>query len=438
MKIISSFLFCFLLGLQLLAQEQKLSIVFPPTQASVEEKQKSDLGLIASRLMEGETIMLYPLAYDSLNDRYTFSSLAKQQAQALSNYATSIGFEALGLPRNFPSSYSGYSVGVILRYSFPSKTPALSETCPRFSTLFPIKPSQFFDINPLRDTFIFGAEGTKLHFRPNCILTKKTVRIELKEYYQLGDYLKAGLGTVSNGKMLQSGGSIYLNATEKEGAKKQVQVNPSLGIEVDFTLGKSDPEMQVFIKDPRINTSMNWILPSKRTVRESWEMTETVLDHEGKIISEKTYHSKEEWEAHQKEEKEKELKRKKAEEDKRKTISSMDSKLELFQLGYINCDKFYNETTMPLALMADANYQAQYYLIYTDIRGVMRGDVAANKVTFGSVAQNRDAYLIAVSYVGSQAYFFKCLVGKGGKLSQKIALKPVDESFLNTELAALK
>jgi hypothetical protein len=93
---------------------------------------------------------------------------------------------------------------------------------------------------------------------------------------------------------------------------------------------------------------------------------------------------------------------------------------------------------MPLMVLADSKYNAQYYVVYSDIRGVMKGETNAGSVNFGSVAKNREAVLIAVSIVDKQAYFFKCKLGPGGKLEKKIALSPVEDNFLNQELALLK
>ncbi|MFM6983869.1 MAG: hypothetical protein ACKOXF_07035 [Chitinophagaceae bacterium] len=239
-------------------------------------------------------------------------------------------------------------------------------------------------------------------------------------------------------KMLQTGGSLYLNATENDASKKTVKIQPQIGVQVDFTIGKSDTSMQVFIKDPAKPNQLNWILPNRRVSKTSWEITETVLDADGNIVSEETFHSKEAWDKHL-EEKEKERKAiAKAAEIKAETSKKMDSKLKIYDLGYINCDKFYDEPTMPLIVTADNKYNAQYYLVYTDIRGVMKGEPNAGSVHFGSVAKNREAILIAVSIVDKQSYFFKCKLGAGGKLEQKIALNPVDENLLNQELAVLK
>ena len=422
----------------LFAQEQKYNIVFKPEQTAMGEQQKKELNFIASRLMEGESVLLYPLAYDSLVDVYKFTSQAKLQAQAISEYANSIGFVTTGFPHNFPSGYSGMSVGIVLKFTKPIDPSTLANNGAKGQGLFPEKPSQYFLINPLKDTLIVGKEGTRLLFKAGCLLSTKKVQIELKEYYQLGDYIKSALPTVSNGQMLQTGGSIYLDARENDANKKQVKINPQIGVQVDFTLGKNDADMQVFIKDPRTPNALNWILPSRRVTRESWEITETVLDADGKVVSEQKFNSKEEWDKHLEEKERKKKEMAKAAEIKETTRQKMDSKLQIYDLGYINCDKFYNEPTLPLIVAADAKYNAQYYVVYTDIRGVLKGESHNGTVTFGSLAKNREAVLIAVSFVDKQAYFFKCKIGIGGKLEQKIALSPMEESALNQELALLK
>ena len=413
------------------AQDNKYNIVFKPDQTTLEESQKNEINFIASRLMEGESIMLYPLAYDSIMDIYKFTASSKIQAQAIADYATSIGFQTTGFPRNFPSGYSGMSVGVGLRFN---KTPLASANF----GLFPEKPSQFFVINPLKDTMIIGNEGTKLLFKAGSLLSTKKVQIELKEFYQLGDYIKSGLPTVSNGQMLQTGGSIYLNATENDAPKKTVGINQNLGIQADFTLGKNDTSMQVFIKDPAKPNQLNWILPNRRIKKSTYEVTETVLDAEGMVISEETFHSKEEWDKHLADKEKKRKEAEKAEAIKAETAQKMDSKLKIYNLGYINCDKFYSEPTIPLMVSADNKYNAQYYVVYTDIRGVMKGETNSGSVNFGSIAKNREALLIAISIVDKQAYFFKCKIGLGGKLEKKVALNPIEDNILNQELSVLK
>jgi hypothetical protein len=441
------------------AQNNRYNIVFPPGKADLSTEQKKIISHVAASLSDGETVVFYPLAYDSVSDIYRYTNYAKEQAVLISDFAATEGFILVGMPRNFPSQYSGMSVSVIMKYSRPASPSLAEKNTGPVQTLqdhYPPKPSQFFIVNPDRDTTIVGNEGTRLSFRAGSLLTHQPVQIELKEFYRLDDYIKNGLPTVSNGQMIQTGGSIYLNAKELNNSKKQVQINPQKGVGAEFTLGKNDPDMQIFIKDPRSAQTLNWILPPKRYVRESWQLTETVYDHNDKVVSETKYDTKEAWEQHLKEEKEKERLEKERQAELRKqeekrlaeqkrldnirqaTNAKMDHQLEIFNLGYINCDKFSNEPKTLFTCSGDEKVVAEYYLVYTDIRGVMKGQVNGQQVSFGSIAQNREAVLIAVSFTGKQAYYFKAGVAAGGRLTSKVTLQPVDENFLNQQLALLK
>ncbi|MBL4592399.1 MAG: hypothetical protein JKX68_01120 [Flavobacteriales bacterium] len=263
----------------------------------------------------------------------------------------------------------------------------------------------------------------------------------MKEFYALDDLIKNALPTSSNGKLIETGGSIYLNATENNNKKKQVKINPSIGVAIDFTIGKDDPEMEVFVKDPRYTNQVNWILPrAKRSssIKKSWQMTETIYNADKTIRSEQVFHSKEEWEAHLQKRKEEKEQKRKEEEIKQVTKNKMDSKLKIYNLGYINCDKFYNEPMTPFIVAADQKTIAEYYLVFKDVRGVMKGKLYNQQVNFGSVPKNKQATLVAVSFIDKQAYFFNSSINISSSEIPTIILKPVEESFLNQQLALLK
>lgn len=432
------------------------NIVFEPNQKTITDKQKSSIINAAKKLPIGVKATFYPLAYDSINDIYRFTSLASEQAKAIAEYASTVGFKLIGMPRNFPSSYSGMSVGVVMQYIQKIQTDSVTtpvalplQNTP-ITNYFTPKPSQFFVINPLKDTVLFGKEGTKLVLRAGSLLSKKPIQIELKEFYSMGDYIKNGLQTSSNGRYIQTGGSIYLNATENDGAKKQVPINQNIGIGLDFTIGKNDTAMQIFIKDPKTPNEINWILPKRRIITEHWEMNEIVYDANGKVISKKTY-NKEEWAQKLKEDEEKkkaleieqariakELEEKnKALAIQEKTSSIMDTKLTTYDLGYINCDRFLDEKLNSITLDADTKIPGEYYIVYSDIRGVMKGQSNDKKVVFNSISATKTAIIIGVSFIGKQAYFFKTLFINGKLSNEKIELKPIDESSLNEELKLL-
>jgi len=129
---------------------------------------------------------------------------------------------------------------------------------------------------------------------------------------------------------------------------------------------------------------------------------------------------------------------KKEAEIKQITNNKMDSKLKVYDLGYINCDKFYDEPMTPFFVSADQKTIAEYYLVFKDVRGVMKGNRQNERVNFGSVPKNKQATLVAVSYIDKQAYFFNCSVKLNNAALPPIVLKPVAESFLNEQLALLK
>ena len=271
-------------------------------------------------------------------------------------------------------------------------------------------------------------------------MSAKPVEVELKEFYSLDDYLKNGLQTASNGRMIETGGTIYLNATEADDKSKQVKIDPNTGLGVDFTLGKNDTAMQVFIKDPRSTGDINWILPPRRQVSRTvrWKITETIMDGSGNVLEKKTFNSKEEWEAYKKKQKELEEQKEQMAAVKQDTRKQMTGKLQVYDLGFINCDKFYDEPMQQLAFMADKNYPAEYYLVFTDVRGVLKGSEQNGVVHFSSVPKNRNAVILAVSFVGEQAYFYKNNVTIGVQAPQPVELAAVEEEFLDQQMALLK
>ncbi len=81
-------------------------------------------------------------------------------------------------------------------------------------------PKQVFTINNQQAHNITCTNGTKLIIKPNTFtsIDKKTVQgnvdLEIKEAYSYTDMIANNLHTVSNGNLLQSGGMVYINATQ--------------------------------------------------------------------------------------------------------------------------------------------------------------------------------------------------------------------------------
>ena len=87
-----------------------------------------------------------------------------------------------------------------------------------FSGLRPTPQS--LSVTAGRDTVIFGADSTMLHFYTNSfldannnIITSGTINLQLVEMYKPGDYIANRTSTISNNTILTSGGEINITAT---------------------------------------------------------------------------------------------------------------------------------------------------------------------------------------------------------------------------------
>jgi len=429
-----SFLLITAIASHLSAQVATHNLLFQKEQIVLSQTQKKEIYELMPNLMDGQSLIIYPVYIDDGNQKLVFSKDADLQAEAIIAFTKTIGFETLGTPRGFPCVHKGVSMSANLKYH-KSRYLDNGEKPYSLQANYPEKESQYFLVNPMRDTTIYGKEGTEIHIPPTALTSRKLVSIKLKEFYSLADLMINDLSTVSNGEMIQTGGSIYLDAREHK-TEKKVTINPNLGLDIAFTDGRDDPKMEVFIKDPR-SAKMNWIRPSKTvvTMTKSWSMTETILDPEtNEVISSKTYNSKKEWEDHL---------NKKAEEKKTADIiiakkKANYEKLKVYDMGYINCDKFPDEPKIQFMVAADDSIVAEYFVVFDNVRGVLKGETRGNSVDFGAIPSDKAARLIAVSFQGDKTYYYtQNFIAKNTPNAQ-VALKQVPKSVVDQQLAMLK
>jgi hypothetical protein len=429
-----SFLLIAAIASHLSAQVATHNLLFQKEQIKLSQTQKKEIYELMPNLMDGQSLIIYPVYIDDGNQKLVFSKHADLQAEAIIAFTKTIGFETLGTPRGFPCVHKGVSMSANLKYH-KSRYLDNGEKPYSLQANYPEKESQYFLINPMRDTTIYGKEGTEIHIPPTALTSRKLVSIKLKEFYSLADLMINDLSTVSDGEMIQTGGSIYLEAREHQ-TEKKVTINPNLGLDIAFTGGRDDPKMGVFIKDPH-SAKMNWIRPSKTevTMTKSWSMTETILDPEtNEVISSKTYNSKKEWEDHL---------NKKAEEKKTADIviakkKANYEKLKVYDMGYINCDRFPDEPKIQFMVAADDSIVAEYFVVFDNVRGVLKGETRGNSVDFGTIPSDKAARLIAVSFQGDKTYFYSQNFIAKNTPNAKVALRPVPKSVVDQQLAMLK
>jgi TonB family protein len=133
-----------------------------------------------------------------------------------------------------------------------------------------VPKSQFFTFDmpteaneePSETIVLTGKEGTKLTIGKNVFETengKNTeggLRLELKEFYKMEDIIAANLTTQSDGEMLETGGMIYLSATDAKGQKLTIKSGKSINIQMPRSPNSTDK--QLFYGEKQADSTINW------------------------------------------------------------------------------------------------------------------------------------------------------------------------------------
>lgn len=108
------------------------------------------------------------------------------------------------------------------------------------------------------DTIITGKKGVQAMFPAGCFelpYANAQVKVEMQEYNSQADFFFAGLTTLSNGKLLESGGTVYINAT-CDG--KEVKMKQGKQVQLAFPTGRAVPGMQTFYGQKDAEGNVNW------------------------------------------------------------------------------------------------------------------------------------------------------------------------------------
>lgn len=124
--------------------------------------------------------------------------------------------------------------------------------------------SEFFTIDPKEDNIVEGVQGSIVFIPEGALLDKNgnpakgEVKIELAEALTIEDMVTSNLTTTSNGKLLQTGGMLYLNATAN-GEPLHIDTTKPLRIEIPTDTKVEGMQAYRGIRDSAGN--MNWVDP---------------------------------------------------------------------------------------------------------------------------------------------------------------------------------
>lgn len=141
-----------------------------------------------------------------------------------------------------------------------------------------ILPAQKFTINTLKDTVIKGGNGTQIIIPVGAFsdvngnIITDNITIELKEALSMTDMVMGGLTTLSDWKLLESDGMVYINATL---GSKQLYITKDKQIEVSVPTKNRIQDMQIFKGEVNEkNNTINWVNPKDIAVEEELEIVE--------------------------------------------------------------------------------------------------------------------------------------------------------------------
>ena len=124
--------------------------------------------------------------------------------------------------------------------------------------------SQVFKLNPLRDTIIETKNGIVFSIPAKAFLNKQGVSpvepidLEIKEAMTASEIMKAGLSTMSNGKLLETGGMFYVNARLGD---ENLTIDKSKPINANVPVNNNKKDMMLFKGERMKDGGINWVEP---------------------------------------------------------------------------------------------------------------------------------------------------------------------------------
>jgi hypothetical protein len=139
------------------------------------------------------------------------------------------------------------------------------------------KQSQIIKVNVEEGIKTTLKEGTKISIPENAFVNERTgknisgeIDLRITEYYKLSDILLADLTTKSDNKLLETGGMLYINATQKGVRLKLNQQKP---LHIIFN-NSGKPNMQLFEGFKTDDNGINWKLNTEIEAVEIDELTD--------------------------------------------------------------------------------------------------------------------------------------------------------------------
>lgn len=295
-------------------------------------------------------------------------------------------------------------------------------------------PSEFFKVSVKNPSVVKTKLGTTLYINPSDLETKNgtalgtDITVEIKELTNQQDLFRSNAQTVSNSKLLVSGGAYFINLTSEQ---NQLQLKKNKTLKVDFRKFTNE-KMLLFYGEKDSLGILNWNAAqvnfeskekqkgkstNKPKIKDS---ARTATFGENDEIDDILAYTDKPATKEDKEELKKANKKIRAENInyRANNINSLEDKIyktiEISKLGWINCDCFVeipNKTDLQYSFVGTENMIfSNVYLIFTDFNSVMQNGYykpqKVNTTNFDNIPVGAKVKLIALSKINNKKYLF--------------------------------
>ncbi|MDQ3048811.1 MAG: hypothetical protein M3R27_14770 [Bacteroidota bacterium] len=230
------------------------------------------------------------------------------------------------------------------------------------------KSPSTFSVNANESAVIKGPEGVIISISPNSFVLPEEnkaaeINIQLWEFLSTEDIIRAGLSTMSSGRLLETGGMIYITAKHNGSCLKLLR---SAKITVQFPTYSRVDSMRLF-KGVPLPLVIDWKKTDNVNQSESPTTTESIPDMEGGERARLSYYV-----------------------------------LSASGLGWINCDRFYDvKEKTDLAFTLKGNFKGYVGLVFTELNSVLPGDIVRqteNNVIFKNVPKGMEVVALVYAF----------------------------------------
>jgi hypothetical protein len=301
-------------------------------------------------------------------------------------------------------------------------------------------PTQIFTITSDKTETIEAKNGTRLIIRPNAFVfkdgqnAKGLIQIELKEVFDKSDMIINGLGTLSDSRLLESFGMIYLSATS-EGKELKLKENSSIAVSIP---NKRKGDAGELFYGVQTDSVVNWKYAG--TTNDTTEVIETYtqlpdslsikrttykfVDGEKQFVSDSTYKVRGQWDIA---------------EGGGKFEIPISYEFEIKNLGWINCDRFIEIVDkVDLEIELKTSNRAVGYLVFADINSVMWLTFNEKGIAIvENLPSDYSADLIVIDKIDKTYMWTKQNLKIGAQSKVTLETRKINKEELKTELNSL-